>query len=174
MKTNQQGFTLIELMIVIAIIGILASVALPAYDSYQNKARASEVVAAATTCRNAIAEKAPFLRALPAAGGWGCENADANGAYAGAISTSASGIVRVEITGLDAAIPTATERFIYFIPSSDSFDQDIEELAVSGTFVLPPVSWHCRSHAADTAAIMPGTCANLATADQSAAADYAL
>lgn len=51
---KQQGFTLIELMIVIAIIGILAAVALPAYQNYTNKAKFSEVIAATTAVRNAI------------------------------------------------------------------------------------------------------------------------
>ena len=57
MKTIQQGFTLIELMIVVAIIGILAAVALPAYQDYTVRAKVSELILAASSARSAIAEK---------------------------------------------------------------------------------------------------------------------
>lgn len=52
--SKQKGFTLIELMIVIAIIGILAAIAIPSYQSYTKKARFTEVVLAATSVRSNI------------------------------------------------------------------------------------------------------------------------
>ncbi|NJC31343.1 type IV pilus assembly protein PilA [Xanthomonas arboricola] len=65
MKKNQQGFTLIELMIVVAIIAILAAIALPAYSDYTKKAKVSEVILAASSARTAVAEFAAGTGALP-------------------------------------------------------------------------------------------------------------
>jgi type IV pilus assembly protein PilA len=66
-RSIQKGFTLIELMIVVAIIGILAAVALPAYQDYTVRAKVSEVILAASSAKTAIAESANSLSAMPGA-----------------------------------------------------------------------------------------------------------
>ena len=65
MKKMQKGFTLIELMIVVAIIAILAAIALPAYSDYTKKAKVSEVVLAASSMRTAVSEYVASHNALP-------------------------------------------------------------------------------------------------------------
>lgn len=68
MRALHKGFTLIELMIVVAIIGILAAIALPAYQDYTVRARTSELILAASSARTAITEAAQQLNGLAGSG----------------------------------------------------------------------------------------------------------
>ncbi|MGD7033829.1 pilin [Methylotuvimicrobium buryatense] len=116
---TQQGFTLIELMIVVAIIGILAAVALPAYQDYTVRAKMSEVVLAGSTCRTAITEVAQTSSAstLPAANQWGCETTAQSSKYVKLIATDNAGKVTITATGFgDADID---DKFLTLVPMKD-------------------------------------------------------
>ncbi len=99
-RSMQKGFTLIELMIVVAIIGILAAVALPAYQDYTKRAKLSEVVLAASACRTTITEVFQSATAsVPAADAWGCESSTQTSKYVKSVTTSATGVITVTATG---------------------------------------------------------------------------
>lgn len=101
MKKIQQGFTLIELMIVVAIIGILAAVALPAYQDYTARARVSEVIMAASACRTIITEASQSgMNTAPAGDDFGCGEKTTQSQYVASVSTSAAGVITVTARGI--------------------------------------------------------------------------
>ncbi|MBY5923182.1 prepilin-type N-terminal cleavage/methylation domain-containing protein [Ferrimonas balearica] len=105
---KQQGFTLIELMIVVAIIGILAAIALPAYNNYTRKAAFTEVVQATSAFKTSI-EVCAQTNGLTAATAGTCDTLGQDGIPTQASATSANKVSGVTWDGTDLVVTAAAD-----------------------------------------------------------------
>ena len=111
MKKVQQGFTLIELMIVVAIIGILAAIAIPAYQDYTVRAQVSEGLTLAAAAKAAVAESFANSGVPPAtrtAAGMSANANDTNGKYVTQVAVAGGGITITYGNQANKAIATKT------------------------------------------------------------------
>jgi type IV pilus assembly protein PilA len=141
---KQQGFTLIELMIVVAIIGILAAIALPAYQDYTNRAKVSEGISLASGAKTAVSEY------FASEGGWPQNNISAGLPTAASVAGESVSSVTVGIAGS----ASGSIRVLYKTLTTAG--------GASGAISLTPVNgggsitWACGTNM--PTAIVPATC----------------
>ena len=148
MNKVQQGFTLIELMIVVAIIGILAAIAIPAYQDYTIRSKVTELINAAGVCKTSVAEYYQSLGAMPlSAKTAGCSDigtANSNppvvAAGTGVISVDAAGGLATQLTG------NASGTLLNYTPT------------LAGGAGSAIIAWDCKTGTTITAKYLPATC----------------
>jgi type IV pilus assembly protein PilA len=155
----QAGFTLIELMIVVAIIGILAAVALPAYQDYTVRAKVSEMILAASSCRTSVTEMYQSASAIDVSASLPNACSTTASKYVKSLAVDANGVITVvgDPAGLGGSV-VANKDTIALSPYIDAAMATAMDGTKDGGKVI--AAWKCATDATkplDTR-YLPGSC----------------
>lgn len=146
MKTAQKGFTLIELMIVVAIIGILAAVALPAYQDYTVRAQVTELIALADGAKTPVSEyyqnngNMPTTNTLAGYSG-------AVGKYTASVNVGANGVITATAGAADPVNTNLRSQTITLTPVPDTTTTGVITWTCNGSMAAKYRPTSCRNSA---------------------------
>ncbi|WP_273777595.1 pilin [Acinetobacter sp. GSS19] len=138
----QKGFTLIELMIVVAIIGILAAIAIPAYSDYTARAKVTEAVGALAAAKTSVSEFYTSQGVMPA-------NATSAGISTSALGTYVTSVAYAKVSDTEANIAATLQNI--------NADVNTKTVQLNATGSAAGVTWTCSGGTAP-AKFLPANC----------------